>query len=113
MGYSGFGDGTNNAELETVPEIGPIPQGIWNMEIIKGEDGLPCDYEKKKAPVIRLTPANGTDTFNRAGFLIHGDLIAEAGEELASHGCIVVPKYVREQIAVYVTEGDDQLTVTP
>lgn len=112
IGYSGHLQGLNNPELETIHDVGPIPAGTWSMAIIKGEDGLPCDYENKRAPVIRLEPNPGTDTFGRAGFLCHGDLIEHEGEEVASLGCMVQPKYVRQQMAVAITEGDDQLQVT-
>lgn len=109
IGYSGHGEGVNNPDLETVHNVGPVPQGQWSMAVIKGDDGMPTDYEGKKQPVMRLTPAEGTNTFGRAGFLIHGDMIAEAGQEQASLGCIIMPHYVRQQVAV---SEDKDLTVT-
>lgn len=112
LGYSGHLEGLNNPDMETVHDVGPLPAGNWTMLTIRGEDGLPCDYEGKRAPVIRLTPNPGTNTYGRSGFLCHGDLIGHEGEHAASLGCMIQPKYVREQIAVAISDGDDQLTVT-
>jgi hypothetical protein len=56
--------------------------------------------------VLRLEPEPDTDTFGRAGFLMHGDSGAHPGE--ASEGCIIMPRNVRE--AVW-TGGDHELEV--
>jgi hypothetical protein len=41
-------------------------------------------------------PDRGTETFGRSEFRIHGDSIAHPG--MASHGCIILPRAVRDAI---------------
>jgi len=47
--------------------------------------------------VAHLTPIEGTDTFGRSGFMVHGD--NQALNHSASEGCIVAPRFIRDQIA--------------
>ena len=90
-GYSGHGDGINNPAMQSVSNVGPIPQGQWTI----GE----AVNDPKLGPVaMPLTPNIGTDTFGRGGFFIHGDSIEFAGLEEASHGCIILSRTIREQI---------------
>ena len=56
--------------------------------------------------VLRLTPAPTNEMFGRDGFLIHGDSIEHPGS--ASHGCIILPRAIREAIA---KSDDDTLHV--
>jgi hypothetical protein len=98
-GYSGFGEGKNNPALQTVHDVGPIPQGLYSI-------GPPHDTPTHGPHVMALTPAAGTNTFGRDGFLIHGDSIANPGT--ASHGCIILPRAIRDEIA---SSGDHQLQV--
>lgn len=99
-GYSGFGEGKGNPAFQQVANIGPIPQGVYAI-------GSARDTTTHGPVVMPLTPEAGTNTFGRSGFLIHGDSIAHAGS--ASHGCIILPRPIRELIAA---SGDTQLTVT-
>jgi hypothetical protein len=86
-GYSGHGEGVNNPALERVHNIGPIPRGVWEI-------GEFFDDLGGKGPIVaHLTPSTGTDTFGRAGMMVHGD--NSAGDHSASHGCIVMPRVVR------------------
>jgi hypothetical protein len=68
-GYSGAGEGKNNPALQGVVDVGPVPRGDYTI-------GAP---ECVTAPgphgpyILRLTPAPGTNTHGRDGFLIHGD----------------------------------------
>ena len=56
--------------------------------------------------VFCLTPDADTEMFGRAGMLGHGESIHAPGE--ASHGCLILPRWVRVQMA-----GEDRrLTVT-
>jgi Protein of unknown function (DUF2778) len=99
-GYSGFGPGKNDPATETIPDVGPIPCGLWTIEgptFNSTEHGNYC---------LRLEPQKGTDTFGRSGFLMHGDSIEHPGQ--ASKGCIVLPKNVRSTVW---QSGDYQLTV--
>lgn len=103
VGYSGFGEGKNNPALQAVHDVGPIPRGDYHIT------GPECvDAPGPHGPyVLRLTPASGTNTHGRSGFLIHGD--SAEHPSAASHGCIVLPRAVREWI---VESGAAYLTVT-
>lgn len=90
FGYSGFGPGKNNPEMEHVPDVGPIPHGKW---LIADE---PFDSPEHGPFCLRLTPAPGTETYGRDGFLIHGDSIEHPGK--ASKGCICMSRVAREAI---------------
>ena len=90
-GYSGNGAGLNNPSLESVPMHGPIPRGRWLIDPFHDDPG-------GKGPVVaHLVPIEGTDTFGRADFMIHGD--NQALNHSASEGCIVAPRFIRDQIA--------------
>jgi hypothetical protein len=99
-GYSGFDGGKNNPDMQAVPNSGPIPQGDWTIV------GPPANTTDHGPFVLRLQPANGTDTFGRSGFLMHGDSIGNPG--CASHGCIIMPRTIREQVW---QSGDTSLEV--
>lgn len=89
-GYSGSPFGRNNPAFERVANVGPIPRGLWSLE-------KPRDTKEHGPFVIPLVPEEGTDTFGREGFLIHGDSIKAAGT--ASHGCIILSRALRERIS--------------
>lgn len=99
-GYSGAGAGKNNPALQSVPNVGPIPQGDWTIT------GPPVDTPNHGPYVLKLNPAAGTETFGRGGFLMHGDSKEHPG--CASHGCLILPRSVREQVW---TSGDRELEV--
>lgn len=101
QGYSGHANGKNNPAAEQTPDVGPIPCGAW--EIV----GLTVERTAHGPYVLQLHPCNGTKTFGRSGFLMHGDNIQHPGE--ASLGCIVMPRWAR----VKVWESNDRsITVT-
>ena len=99
-GYSGAGRGENNPDYQSVPDQGPIPCGQWSIVSLTVENTPHGPY------VLHLVPGEQTNTFGRAGFLIHGDSIKEPGT--ASKGCIILPRPIRERIWA---SGDRQLTV--
>lgn len=103
IGYSGCGEGLNNTECQDEPNLGPCPQGVWIL-------GEPFDSPKHGPYCIPLTPAEGTNTFGRSEFLVHGDSIEHAGEYLASRGCVILRRSVRHLLR---EGGDGQLTVIP
>jgi hypothetical protein len=90
-GYSGYGSGLNNPDMQDVHESGPIPCGEYTIE-------SPQNTETHGPFVLPLQPNPANEMFNRAGFLIHGDSIHLAGQHLASHGCIILARSIREQI---------------
>jgi len=100
IGYSGNGQGVNNPDMERVHNVGPIPRGIWSISSFLNDPGGkgPC--------VARLSPEGDTDTFGRGGFMIHGD--NREVDKSASHGCIILARSLREQIA---SSGDTSLQV--
>lgn len=99
-GYSGYGQGLNNPLKQDVHELGPIPQGMWTIGEFFNDPG-------GKGPIVtRLTPVEGTDTFGRSGFMIHGD--NQEADHTASEGCIILAHDVREQI---MNSGDTELCV--
>jgi hypothetical protein len=99
-GYSGFGAGKNNPEMQNVPNVGPIPRGDWTIV------GPPIDTPEHGPCVLRLQPCATTATFGRSGFLMHGDSKESPG--CASHGCVIMPRNVREQVW---QSGDRELEV--
>lgn len=88
-GYSGFEKGKNNPSLQEVKSIGPIPQGKWNITDV---------YDSKNVGpfALKLEPIHVPNLNGRSQFRIHGDSIKNPGR--ASHGCIILPRIVREQI---------------
>jgi type VI secretion system (T6SS) effector TldE1-like protein len=89
-GYSGSEaeGGKNNPHAQCEKDIGPIPRGRYTI-------GAP--FAGPSPLSLRLTPDAANDMCGRDGFLIHGDSIAEPGT--ASHGCIILNRLQREQIA--------------
>lgn len=98
-GYSGHGEGKNNPALEPVANVGPIPRGRYKL-------GPRFDSQSHGPVCMRLEACQGTETFGRDGFLIHGDSKRAPGT--ASHGCIILPRLIREAIA---KSGDELLEV--
>lgn len=89
-GYSGHGAGVDNATLENVPDVGPLPRGKYMIGT--------AIQDPLTGPVsMHLVPDGTNEMFGRGGFLIHGD--NSACNHTASEGCIILPREVREQIA--------------
>lgn len=88
-GYSGLGRGKNNPVMQAAVGVGPIPRGLWTI-------GAPYDSPNTGPYTLGLAPKAGTDTRGRSAFRIHGDSIAHPGQ--ASHGCIILPRPIRERI---------------
>lgn len=99
-GYSGFGSGKNNPDAEAVMDVGPIPEGSWEI------CGPPMDTKEHGPYVLRLEPTPVTQTFGRTGFLMHGDSLEHPGE--ASKGCIIMDRIVRTRV---YQSGDTKLLV--
>ena len=101
-GYSGFGDGKNNPDMEGVEDVGPIPHGDWTIS------GPPVNTPEHGPYVLTLTPVDPATALGRSGFLMHGDSIEHPGE--ASKGCIIMPHDTRVKVW---TSGDTDLQVVP
>lgn len=90
-GYSGLGDAKNDPKRQDDKGEGPIPEGKYAIGPMIAHHGAhgPC--------VLPLTPIGGQEMHGRSAFLIHGDSIEHPGT--ASHGCIIMSRTVRQQIA--------------
>jgi hypothetical protein len=98
-GYSGTGNGRNNPSAQDLPNTGPIPQGKYHIGPAYAHPHLgPC--------VMNLDPIEGTNTFGRSLFRIHGD----NARHDASEGCIILGPSIRKLIAA---SGDHDLEVMP
>jgi hypothetical protein len=99
-GYSGHGAGVDNPGLESVAEVGPLPEGTYTI----GEAFL----NPRTGPIsMRLTCVSG-DEFGRSEFLIHGD--NSAMNQTASEGCIILPHAVR--VAIDASADRELIVVT-
>ena len=100
-GYSGAGEFKNDPAMEAIHNRGPIPRGLYHI-------GKPQNTVTHGPFVLPLTPDPSNIMFGRFAFLIHGDSVVNPGT--ASEGCIIMPRGVREAIAV---SGDTDLHVVP
>jgi hypothetical protein len=99
-GYSGHGTGLNDPGSDAIPDIGPIPRGHWHIERWDEHHG-------DKGPIVAVLIPVGHEAHGRSAFLIHGD--NGLGNHSASHGCIILPRVVREKMR---DSGDRDLEVT-
>lgn len=88
-GYSGAGKFKNDPSAEGRVAQGPIPRGLWSIDPVARSSPHTGPY------TITLNPV-GHDALGRSEFRIHGDSRTNPGT--ASHGCIVMPRGVREQM---------------
>lgn len=95
-GYSGNGEGLNNAAKESEAFVGPIPKGEYTVSSITSSKG---------PTTLVLTPAASNKMYGRNGFLIHGD--NKKGDNSASEGCIIVGPDARKKLKV-----GDKIVVT-
>jgi len=96
---SGLGKAMNNPEIESEKNIGPIPRGEYEIhsEDVSNPGRFKDWIRNIKMPKflswirfsgdwgdwrVRIIPKEGTNTFGRKGFFLHG------GEEPGSRGCI-------------------------
>jgi hypothetical protein len=102
--YSGrWPDGYNNPAMEAVPDVGPIPCGLWTI-------GAPYEDGKLGRYVMDLTPAKGTVTYGRSLFRMHGKPLPPADIRSGSEGCICADYVTRQRV---YQSADTQLTVVP
>lgn len=91
VGYSGAGNGKNNPAYQDVPDVGPIPQGPWDV-------GEPYDDPDTGPFTLSLSPQQGTNTFGRTEFKVHGEA-KDKPPGNASEGCIVMPLFARNRLS--------------
>lgn len=104
VGYSGFGNGVNNPQLEAVADVGSIPQGKYIIGAFF-DDFSSRDHTGKGPLVCHLMP-NQHAALGRSGFMIHGDNAQL--NHTASHGCLILARFAREYIQ---KSGDTDLVV--
>lgn len=90
VGYSGHGPGLNNSTWESMAGIGPIPEGLWQINPWEAQHG------HLGVMVAHLTPLNVANTYGRSGFYFHGDNAAH--NHTASDGCIVLDHNLRQRV---------------
>ncbi len=99
-GYAGSGRGLNNPAMQAAAGTGPIPRGRWRITELRLTGASTGPY------TLVLVPCDGTDSCGRSEFRIHGDNTRL--DHSASHGCIILPRAVREAIWA---SGDRELEV--
>jgi Protein of unknown function (DUF2778) len=92
-GYSGHPPYVNDPAAERLINQGPICAGLYAI-------GEAFDSPTKGPCVLPLTPSDDTPVYGRGGFLIHGDEVEHPGAELASDGCIIMPRNTRLLISL-------------
>lgn len=95
VGYSGghcgcSPEGVNNPDMQDIPNVGPIPVGLYTMQ-------TPIQHSVLGEFAIPLEPDPGNAMHNRSGFFAHGDLISGPPNS-ASDGCIVISREIREKM---------------
>lgn len=80
IGYAGHGAGKNNPDWCDVVGIGPIPPGLYSI-------GPAYRHEHLGPTTMNLDPLEGTETYGRSLFRMHGENAAHPGE--SSDGCPV------------------------
>lgn len=86
-GYSGAGIGINNPDLQHKVKTGPIPRGMWQIQ---------KPINSRNIGPFALPLVEIGEFTKRSLFRIHGDNVR--GDRSASHGCIILPRNVRELI---------------
>lgn len=109
LGYAGKGVGLNNPAMQHVKNVGPLPVGKYTMLAPRLDGGNLGPY------VIPLQPDPSNDMHGRSGFYIHGNSLFDRDQngklDDASHGCLIFPRMVREQLGDAISEGISDLEV--
>lgn len=104
-GYAGHGAGVNNPAMQSIHDVGPLPQGVYTI-------AAPVNTTTHGPYVMWLTPDPANEMFGRSGFGIHADEIANPGKRLASTGCIVMSNEARVAIWEAAQADGRQLRVS-
>lgn len=88
-GYSGQPECKNDPTAVDQKDRGPIPPGRYTI-------GEPYDSARTGPFTLPLTPDPANEMYERGDFRMHGDSKEHPGA--ASHGCIIMPRPVRETI---------------
>lgn len=100
-GYAGHGAGKNNPAMQSVHNVGPLPEGFYTIGAVEAVGpGMTGKY------VLPLTPDPKNAMFGRSGFFMHGD--NPQMNFTASDGCMVFGFTSRLKVA---TSTDRELQV--
>ena len=102
-GYAGGNEGknpegVNNSAMCNVPDVGPLPPGLYTM-------GTPVEHSHLGAFAIPLTPDPANEMYGRKDFYCHGDTTPSGN---ASEGCVILPRDIREMMH---TSSDQKIQV--
>jgi hypothetical protein len=101
--YSGaFPDGFNDPAKQEVPDVGPIPCGLYTI------CGPPFSDTEHGPYILRLEPDAANVMFGRVGFLLHGKPLPPRDIRSGSQGCICAGAVTRTRV---YQSGDTRLTV--
>lgn len=104
IGYAGAPPCLNDPTKHQVRSCGPLPQGRYRI--------IERKHPRFAEPAFALYPLEGTETFGRTGFWIHGD--NRARNRSASTGCIVIDRAGRLRVRRELLVGTDPVvTVVP
>lgn len=90
VGYAGHPPYVNQPETQGLKAAGPIPRGKYRVS-------HPWDHTRLGPVSMFLDPFRSNEMMGRSGFFIHGD--NRYGNNTASHGCIILSRKIREEIA--------------
>lgn len=101
-GWAGNGDGKNNPNMQSVHNVGPLPQGVYRVDPWEENHG-------GLGPIVAHLEQISGETFGRSAFYIHGPSMDKAHYGQESKGCIVIP---RDQRLAVRARKPDTITVT-
>lgn len=101
-GYSGQPPYVNDPDAQALKARGPIPRGLYRVS-------HPWDHVRLGPVSFFLDPHPRNTMMGRSGFFIHGD--NKYGNRTASHGCIIVPRKARDEIATLRAVAKGGLTL--
>lgn len=101
VGYSGHPPHVNDPHAENVKMVGPICRGDYDIN-------APISHPHLGPVSLALTPHATNNMHGRGSFFVHGDLIGHEGEQLASDGCVIMLRLIRQAMW---DEGDHLLRV--
>ena len=89
VGFAGNHDGRNNPDMQSVHDVGPLPQGVYRV----GAWGPHAELGQLSAPLTQIAG----ETYGRSGFYIHGPGGADPSQ--CSKGCVVIEHSQRLVVA--------------
>lgn len=93
IGWAGNHEGKNNPAMQTVPSVGPLPQGRYTLQPWEA-------YHGHLGPLVSfLQPDSANTMFGRGDFFIHGPAMSPASYGQESKGCIVMAHEVRQKLS--------------